>query len=320
MKVNMKMFIVTIFLIAVEGVFAQGFEKITVKYLNVNRNATFRNFSSNKGADVASAATSFTLGNDGNYYDITGTTGLDSIAAQTVGKIVVLQFDDVLTMTDGGNLLLAGDFVTIAGATIMLQSDGTDWIEVGRSGGSLFVPGTLEVDGILNVDGGITFPTATPVIWATGGSVILVTGGNDTAPTDGPRWFTEVQIPYNVTLTGIAFLVGSVGGTDSVVVDLYNSAGVLVASSIDDAVSGPAAIVAATATIQSVAFTSTYAANPGKFYISIAFNGTTARFRTYTIPGSPFIADTQAGTFRTAASITPGTTFTANQGPISMVY
>ena len=179
---------------------------------------------------------------------------------------------------------------------------------------------TIVVTGISTLTGGFTVPTMTPVVWATGGAVISVTGGNDTAPTSGPRWFTEVQIPYNVTLTGIAFLVGSVGGTDSVVVDLYNSAGTLVASSISDPTSGAAAIVAATATIQSVPFTATYAATAGKHYISIAFNGTTARFRTYTIPGSPFVADTQAGTFRTAASITPGTTFTANEGPISMTY
>ena len=69
----------------------------------------------------------------------------------------------------------------------------------------------------------------TSVIWATGGAVVLATAGNDTAPTSGPRWWTEVQIPYKVELTGINYLVGSVGGTDSVVVDLYNSAGTVVA-------------------------------------------------------------------------------------------
>jgi len=83
----------------------------------------------NKGADVASIATSFTLGADGNYYDITGTTGIDSIAAQTVGKVVVLQFDAILTLTDGGNLKLHGDFITAAGALLMLQSDGVDWLK-----------------------------------------------------------------------------------------------------------------------------------------------------------------------------------------------
>ena len=159
----------------------------------------------------------------------------------------------------------------------------------------------------------------TSVIWATGGAVVLATAGNDTAPTSGPRWWTEVQIPYKVELTGINYLIGSVGGTDSVVVELYNSAGTVVARSIarDTEV---ADLVGTSANFQSVTFSSVYTADPGKYYISLQFNGTTARFRTYTVPGSPFVTDTTAGTFKTGASITVVTTFTANQGPIASVY
>ena len=147
----------------------------------------------------------------------------------------------------------------------------------------------------------------------------MATAGNDTAPTDGPRWWTEVQIPYKVELTGISYLIGSVGGTDSVVVDLYNSAGSVVARSIGTDTEA-ADLVGTAANFQSVAFSSVYTADPGKYYISLQFNGTTARFRTYTIPGSKFITDTSAGTFKTSASLTLVTTFTANQGPIVMLY
>jgi len=119
----------------------------------------------NKGADVASAASSFTLGADGNYYDITGTTGIDSIAAQTVGKVVVLQFDGALTVTDGGNLKLEGNFVSVTGATLTLQSDGTDWYEIARAGAGVFIAGAstltgnvtvtadIDVGGVLTTDG-----------------------------------------------------------------------------------------------------------------------------------------------------------------------
>lgn len=157
------------------------------------------------------------------------------------------------------------------------------------------------------------------VIWATGGSVVLATAGNDTAPTDGPRWWTEVQIPYKIELTGINYLVGSVGGTDSVVVELFNSAGTVVARSIATDTEA-ADLVETAANFQSVAFSTVYTADPGKYYISLQFNGIIARFRTYTIPGSPFVTDTSAGTFKTGASITIVTTFTANQGPIASVY
>ena len=62
-----------------------------------------------KGADVASATTT-ALGADGNYYDITGTTTITSITIQNVGKVVALQFDGILTLTDGSNLKLHGNF------------------------------------------------------------------------------------------------------------------------------------------------------------------------------------------------------------------
>ena len=42
-------------------------------------------------------------------------------------------FDDVLTVTDGGNLKLAGNFVTALGSTITLVCDGTNWYEISRS-------------------------------------------------------------------------------------------------------------------------------------------------------------------------------------------
>jgi hypothetical protein len=70
-----------------------------------------------KGADVASAS-ALTLGADGNYFDITGTTGITSINTLGVGTVVILQFDGVLTMTHHAtNLKLPGyyDITTIAG-------------------------------------------------------------------------------------------------------------------------------------------------------------------------------------------------------------
>lgn len=178
---------------------------------------------------------------------------------------------------------------------------------------------TVGVTGVTTLTGGVAYATATPFIWADGGAVALATSGTDQAPTDGPRQWVQIQVPYNVALTGIGYLVGSVGGTDSVVVELYNSAGTVVARSIA-ADASAAAIVGTAANFQNVPFSSTYSAVAGRYYISVQMNGTTARIRTYPIPGSKFVAATAAGTFKTGASITPGTTFTADEGPISYVY
>lgn len=203
----------------------------------------------------------------------------------------------------GTTLFRSGEVVNAADGTLNLAS-----------GDGLTVPGTLTATS------GVTIASATSVISAVGGPVVSATApGTDTACSDGDRYWTEIQIPSNVTLTGIWYLVGSVGGTDSVVVDLYSSAGVLVASS-DSLASQEAFIVGTAAQVQKVVFNGTYAAVAGKYFISVQFNGTTAKFRSYGVTGSPFIAATAAGTFRTAAAITPGTTFTADEGPVSGVY
>ena len=89
-------------------------------------------FKQSKGADVASTA-AMALGNDGNFFDITGTTTITSITAKVAGTVVRLQFDGILTVTNGSNLKLGSDLVTAANTTLSLVSDGTNWYEIGRS-------------------------------------------------------------------------------------------------------------------------------------------------------------------------------------------
>ncbi|MFA5322338.1 MAG: hypothetical protein WC373_06650 [Smithella sp.] len=87
------------------------------------------------GADIASpAGGELTLG-DGTYFDITGNNNITSIAAasSTNGRMVILRFEGTPTFTDGGNLKIAGNFVTSADDTITLICDGTDWYEMCRS-------------------------------------------------------------------------------------------------------------------------------------------------------------------------------------------
>ncbi|MEY4427954.1 MAG: hypothetical protein RLZZ182_643, partial [Pseudomonadota bacterium] len=81
---------------------------------------------------LASAAT-LTLPPGGEYFYITGTTGITSITVSFPERRVTLQFDDALTVTDGSNLRLAGNFSTTFMDTITLICDGTNWIECSRS-------------------------------------------------------------------------------------------------------------------------------------------------------------------------------------------
>lgn len=81
---------------------------------------------------VASAGT-ITVPVEHEYVTISGTTTITSVIANSVGKIVTLKFDGVLTFTDGSNLKLAGNFVTTADDTITLRCDGVNWWEVARA-------------------------------------------------------------------------------------------------------------------------------------------------------------------------------------------
>ena len=86
-------------------------------------------------ATVASAA-SITLSTAVDVFTITGTTGITSIAAASAakGRVVTLMFTGALTVTDGSNLKLAGNFTTTADDTLTLCcADGTNWFEVCRS-------------------------------------------------------------------------------------------------------------------------------------------------------------------------------------------
>lgn len=87
-------------------------------------------FNWRKGADVASA-TSLTLGVDGNYFDVTGTTTITSIASLGVGTMVMLQFDSALTLTHNAtDLVLPGgaNITTAAGDhAIFVEYASGDW-------------------------------------------------------------------------------------------------------------------------------------------------------------------------------------------------
>lgn len=87
-----------------------------------------------KGADVASA-TSITLGTDGNCFDITGTTNIQTIAVKQAGSVVILHFDGALTLVDDtGNLELGGQNLSISAEDeVILKCDGTNWHLVSAS-------------------------------------------------------------------------------------------------------------------------------------------------------------------------------------------
>jgi len=78
---------------------------------------------------VASAAT-IALPPNGEVFLISGTTTITSItSAGWEGRLATLIFQGALTLTDGLNLKLGGNFVTTADDAITLVCDGTNWYQ-----------------------------------------------------------------------------------------------------------------------------------------------------------------------------------------------
>ena len=194
-------------------------------------------------------------------------------------------------------------------------------IAVNETGISNTLDGTTPFTSI-DLNGSLLLPTSPLVIYALGGPPGIGTDGGDIAADDGDRHFSQIYVPYTTTVTGIFYLIGSVGGTDSVIVDLYTHAGVLVTGGTSLTAGGDAEVLVGTAAqIQGVPFEDgTITLNPGSYFISVQFDGTTAKYAAYETTGSLFIADTDAGTFGTAASLTPGTAYVDDEGPIGGIY
>lgn len=160
---------------------------------------------------------------------------------------------------------------------------------------------------------GITFPTFGNVVWSAAGAVQSDTVGVNTTPQAGYRYWVEINIPFTTTVTGITYLIGTVGGTDSVYAEIYTRQGVLAGRS-------NIAIVGTAKNVQSCTLSTPYIAVAGQYFIALQFNGTTARFRTHSVTGSKFITGSATGSFGVAAAFTGGSTYTASKGPFVSIY
>lgn len=141
---------------------------------------------------------------------------------------------------------------------------------------------------------------------------------NGTAPVAGTMYLTEIHVPYTQTWTGIGKLNGTTVGTDNHLVALYGSNGALLANSV------VAGVLAASASeMQNIAFTAPITLLPGRYFLGVQSNGTTATLRhLVTVNGANASTGAQTGTFGTipATLTTIPITFTNAQGVICQLY
>lgn len=107
---------------------SSGFTKVTGPFVQ------------NQGATIATVAGALTTPlADGNTFIMTGNLSITSILTDSseAGKVIYLIFTGTGGLTDGSNLKLKGNFAGDGAGdafdSITLVSDGTEWIELGRS-------------------------------------------------------------------------------------------------------------------------------------------------------------------------------------------
>lgn len=137
----------------------------------------------------------------------------------------------------------------------------------------------------------------------------------DITPVAGTRYIASVEIGSQTQLNGVAVQIGSVGGTNNLIVELHDATGKLVATS---ALAG--VLAGAANTWQRIPFTAPYLAPAGRYFIAVQCNGTTARLSGYNAPSSPLLTSSATGTFGTSADITPPTSYTTGVGPVAALY
>lgn len=152
-----------------------------------------------------------------------------------------------------------------------------------------------------------------------GGTIYTSLNGTGTVLAATTEYCTEIDVKGSKLLTGLAPLLGTVGGTDKHIVMLYDATGNLLANS---ATAGTTAGTAST--YEQIPFTTKYyLVGPAKYYACMQTNGTTATVRmlvtstqdTYTTKG---ITGQTFGTIPNP--ITVPTTFTTAVGPYWQLY
>lgn len=220
----------------------------------------------------------------------------------------------------GALYLITNHGATVAGRgavndVILVNKNGSVALNVPTGTTNVVVPGNLTATGGTAAAGGFS---VSPRNFAScgvsaGAATSMFT---DQTPVNTEVYTSEVFVPANTTVTGVAIRSGSVA-SGNVKVGLADVAGNVLKTSASTAVAGAAGVY------QRVPFTSTYAAvGPATFYILTFFDNGTVRSSAHTqgnCGAGKLTGQTYATGFVSNASLAP-TTFTTALGPVASLY
>lgn len=166
-----------------------------------------------------------------------------------------------------------------------------------------------------NITGQVVAATSSPRLIATGGyPAIISTSGTDSTPVVTETYVTEIYVPVNMTITGVALFNGS-NVTGNVTVGLATAAGAPIAAAKSASTAGSGVDA-----YQLVPFAAPYAATgPARYYIQTQYDSGTARYNTHHV-GVFGCTKQTTQVYGTLTSFTAPTTFTADICNMASLY
>ena len=149
------------------------------------------------------------------------------------------------------------------------------------------------------------------------GGALTALGTSVTASASTVIHYTDITIPHRRVVTGVGLLVGTTLTTDSCKVHLFDSSGALLASSASTLMSGLTAD-----TFNQIALTAAQTVSPGRYFVGVSINGTTAEIQCLDATHPIAICEAEGShVYATPDDLTSiATTFTADVAPIFYLY
>ena len=150
-----------------------------------------------QGTDIASATP--TVPTDGDYFDVTGTTGISTFTV-AADRLFTLQFDGIVTLTHGAALILPADtnITTAAGDILIFKSTtANNVIMTGgiKADGTAWVGGSVDVTTKGDLQGYSSVGARVPV--GTNGQIFVA----DSIQTLGVKYFSPTDAIGGLKLT-----------------------------------------------------------------------------------------------------------------------
>lgn len=137
---------------------------------------------------------------------------------------------------------------------------------------------------------------------------------NNSTPSITETYVSEIFIPCNMTVTGVALFNGS-DVTGNVTVGLATSAGAVIAAAKSASTAG-----SGTDAIQLIPFATPYAAvGPANYFIQVQYSSATARYNTHVLGKHAVLVQT-AQTYGTLTPFTAPTAFVTAVGNVGGLY